>query len=88
MGRGAPGNAGGGATDGGTSTQNQYNSGGGGGGNGGSGGKGGSGWNGGAVIVNLIQLEDMGELLFHRFQPKDFVWVAAVVPVLQITVFI
>jgi Secretion system C-terminal sorting domain len=48
MGRGAPGNAGGGATDGlplGTGTGNQYNAGGGGGGNGGSGGKGGSGYN-------------------------------------------
>lgn len=45
MGRGAPGNAGGGATDG-DPLSNQYNSGGGGGGNGGNGGNGGSGWHG------------------------------------------
>ncbi len=46
MGRGAPGNAGGGGTDG-DPTANQYNPGGGGGGNGGAGGQGGSGWDGG-----------------------------------------
>jgi hypothetical protein len=46
LGRGAPGNAGGGGTDG-DIIQNQYNTGGGGGGNGGAGGRGGSGWDGG-----------------------------------------
>ena len=44
MGRGAPGNAGGGGTDGQPVNQNQSNTGGGGGGNGGAGGQGGSGW--------------------------------------------
>jgi hypothetical protein len=44
MGRGAPGNAGGGGTDGQPLNLNQSNSGGGGGGNGGAGGRGGSGW--------------------------------------------
>ena len=47
MGWGAPGNAGGGGTDGapvGATNQNQYNTGGGGGGNGGAGGNGGNGW--------------------------------------------
>ena len=47
MGRGAPGNAGGGGTDG-DPAQNRFNPGGGGGGNGGAGGKGGSGWDNGA----------------------------------------
>jgi hypothetical protein len=51
MGRGAPGNAGGGGTDGDPSA-NQYNPGGGGGGNGGAGGKGGSGWDGAASGSN------------------------------------
>ncbi len=49
MGWGAPGNAGGGGTDGspvGANSENQYNSGGAGGGNGGAGGMGGSGWHG------------------------------------------
>jgi Secretion system C-terminal sorting domain len=48
MGRGAPGNAGGGGTDGAPvgAVQNQYNTGGGGGANYGSGGRGGSGWDG------------------------------------------
>ena len=44
MGRGAPGNAGGGGTDGQPLNQNQSNTGGGGGGNAGAGGQGGSGW--------------------------------------------
>jgi hypothetical protein len=48
MGMGAPGNAGGGGTDG-DPIKNQYNPGGGGGGNGGAGGKGGSGWDGGGA---------------------------------------
>ena len=51
MGRGAPGNAGGGGTDGspiGAGSENQYNTGGGGGANAGNGGKGGSGWHGGS----------------------------------------
>jgi hypothetical protein len=55
MGRGAPGNAGGGSTDGapvGAGTQNQYNTGGGGGGNAGAGGLGGSGWHGGTGNVD------------------------------------
>jgi hypothetical protein len=47
IGRGAPGNAGGGGTDG-DVIQNQYNTGGGGGGNGGAGGRGGGGWDGGS----------------------------------------
>jgi hypothetical protein len=51
VGRGAPGNAGGGGTDGGITT-NEFNTGGGGGGNGGSGGRGGSGWDGGAANPN------------------------------------
>jgi hypothetical protein len=46
LGRGAPGNAGGGGTDG-DPGQNRFNPGGGGGGNGGAGGKGGSGWDNG-----------------------------------------
>ncbi|MEA2328863.1 MAG: hypothetical protein QOE68_3822, partial [Thermoanaerobaculia bacterium] len=44
FGRGAPGNAGGGSTDGNPTVDNGYNSGGGGGGNGGSGGQGGNSW--------------------------------------------
>jgi hypothetical protein len=48
MGRGAPGNAGGGGTDARPLNGNAYNTGGGGGGNAGAGGQGGSGWNGGA----------------------------------------
>ena len=44
FGRGAPGNAGGGSTDGNPTVDNGYNSGGGGGGNGGSGGAGGNSW--------------------------------------------
>ena len=55
MGRGAPGNAGGGGTDGdpvGSTTHNAYNSGGGGGANGGDGGNGGSGWHGATGDVN------------------------------------
>jgi hypothetical protein len=51
LGRGAPGNAGGGGTDG-DVVANQYNPGGGGGGNGGAGGRGGSGWDGGAANPN------------------------------------
>jgi hypothetical protein len=51
IGRGAPGNAGGGGTDGDVSA-NQYNTGGGGGGNGGSGGRGGSGWDSGPANPN------------------------------------
>src|ERR1043166_5646791 len=45
FGRGAPGNAGGGSTDGTPDVDNGQNSGGGGGGNGGSGGSGGNSWN-------------------------------------------
>lgn len=53
IGRGAPGNAGGGGTDGIPvgSNNNQYNTGGGGGGNAGTGGLGGSGWHGGSGTV-------------------------------------
>lgn len=51
MGRGAPANAGGGATDG-TPSTNGYNTGGGGGAGGGKGGNGGSGWHGGTGNVN------------------------------------
>ncbi|MBC7828266.1 MAG: T9SS type A sorting domain-containing protein [Chitinophagaceae bacterium] len=67
MGRGAPANAGGGATDGapvGASTQNQYNTGGGGGANAGAGGQGGSGWHGGSGNVNTYPTGGYGGTAF------------------------
>jgi Secretion system C-terminal sorting domain len=70
MGSGAPGNAGGGATDG-APTQNQYNSGGGGGGNGGSGGKGGSGYN-PAGDPNLYPTGGYGGAAFAQVSTKRF----------------
>jgi hypothetical protein len=69
MGRGAPANGGGGATDGspvGALTENQFNSGGGGGGNGGNGGKGGSGWHGGAGDVNTYPVGGYGGVSFSQ----------------------
>ncbi|MEI9807786.1 MAG: T9SS type A sorting domain-containing protein [Bacteroidota bacterium] len=67
MGRGAPANAGGGGTDGspvGSSTENQFNSGGGGGGNAGAGGQGGSGWHGSAGDVNTYPTGGNGGAAF------------------------
>lgn len=52
MGRGAPGNAGGGGNDGAVPTDNTFNTGGGGGGNAGAGGQGGSGWHNSAPPAN------------------------------------
>ena len=69
MGRGAPGNAGGGATDGdpiGSTTHNQYNSGGGGGGNGGNGGNGGSGWHGATGDVTTYPTGGYGGSAFAQ----------------------
>lgn len=65
MGRGAPGNAGGGGTDG-DPVANQYNPGGGGGGNGGAGGKGGSGWDGGAANPNTFNTGGFGGAAFDQ----------------------
>jgi Secretion system C-terminal sorting domain len=69
MGRGAPGNAGGGATDGspvGALTENQFNSGGGGGSNGGSGGNGGSGWHGVTGDVTTFPFGGYGGSTFSQ----------------------
>ncbi len=69
MGRGAPANGGGGATDGspvGALTENQYNSGGGGGSNGGSGGDGGSGWHGASGDVNTYPTGGYGGTPFSQ----------------------
>ncbi|MEO8860676.1 MAG: T9SS type A sorting domain-containing protein [Ginsengibacter sp.] len=63
MGRGAPANAGGGATDG-SPSSNQNNSGGGGGANGGSGGNGGSGWHGLSGDVNTFPFGGYGGTAF------------------------
>ena len=75
MGRGAPANAGGGATDGspvGSSTHNQFNSGGGGGANGGDGGKGGSGWHGGSGDVNSYPTGGYGGSAFAQRSLQRF----------------
>ncbi len=77
MGRGAPGNAGGGSTDGapiGASVQNQYNSGGGGGANGGRGGMGGSGWHGGGGDVNTYPTGGYGGNSFTQRSIGKFVF--------------
>ena len=69
MGRGAPANGGGGATDGspvGALTENQFNSGGGGGGNAGSGGNGGSGWHGPSGDVNTYPFGGYGGSAFSQ----------------------
>jgi hypothetical protein len=69
MGRGAPANGGGGATDGspvGALTENQFNSGGGGGGNIGLGGNGGSGWHGGSGDVNTYPFGGYGGSSFSQ----------------------
>jgi hypothetical protein len=72
MGRGAPGNAGGGGTDGapfyfGNSIwANEFNTGGGGGGNGGNGGNGGSGWHGGSGNVNTYPHGGHGGAAFNE----------------------
>jgi Secretion system C-terminal sorting domain len=69
MGRGAPANAGGGATDGsplGGLIENQFNSGGGGGSNGGNGGSGGSGWHGGSGDVNTYPTGGYGGSSFTQ----------------------
>ena len=69
MGRGAPANGGGGATDGspvGAGTENQFNSGGGGGGNGGIGGRGGSGWHGAVGDVNTYPFGGYGGSSFSQ----------------------
>ena len=71
MGRGAPGNAGGGATDGDPSL-NQYNSGGGGGGNGGNGGNGGSGWHGASGDVNTYPTGGYGGVAFAEVSTERF----------------
>jgi len=76
MGRGAPANAGGGATDGapvGATTQNQYNTGGGGGGNAGAGGQGGSGWHGGAGNVNSYPTGGYGGISFAERSIQRFI---------------
>ena len=68
MGRGAPGNAGGGGTDGAPvgTAQNQYNTGGGGGSNAGSGGNGGSGWHGGSGSVSTYPYGGFGGSVFSQ----------------------
>lgn len=65
MGRGAPGNAGGGGTDG-DPAANRFNPGGGGGGNGGAGGKGGSGWDDGAGNPNTYPTGGYGGAAFAQ----------------------
>lgn len=72
MGRGAPGNAGGGGTDGGPNT-NEYNPGGGGGGNGGVGGKGGSGWDAGAGNPLTFNTGGYGGSAFAQVARSRFV---------------
>ena len=77
MGRGAPGNAGGGSTDGspvGATTENQYNSGGGGGGNGGAGGIGGSGWHGGSGDLNTYPTGGYGGSNFSQRSVEKFIF--------------
>jgi hypothetical protein len=72
MGWGAPGNAGGGSTDG-DPSKNQYNPGGGGGGNGGAGGKGGSGWDGGNGNPSTYNTGGYGGAAFAQASPVRFV---------------
>jgi type IX secretion system substrate protein len=72
MGRGAPGNAGGGGTDG-DPAANRFNPGGGGGGNGGAGGKGGSGWDNGAANVNAYPTGGYGGAAFAQGYIQRFV---------------
>lgn len=72
IGRGAPGNAGGGGTDG-DPVQNQYNPGGGGGGNGGAGGKGGSGWDGGSSNAATYPTGGYGGAAFAQAALERFV---------------
>jgi hypothetical protein len=75
MGRGAPANGGGGATDGapvGNLTQNQFNSGGGGGGNAGNGGNGGSGWHGLTGDVNTYPFGGYGGSAFAQRSIQRF----------------
>ncbi|RYZ39162.1 MAG: hypothetical protein EOP49_30425, partial [Sphingobacteriales bacterium] len=67
VGRGAPGNAGGGSTDG-QPSANGYNTGGGGGGNGGAGGNGGSGWHGGSGTVTTYPYGGHGGAAFAQRQ--------------------
>ena len=71
MGRGAPANAGGGATDGSTAL-NQFNSGGGGGGNAGSGGSGGSGWHGVTGDVDTYPFGGNGGIDFAQRSIQRF----------------
>ena len=71
IGRGAPGNAGGGATDG-DPLLNQYNSGGGGGGNGGNGGNGGSGWHGASGDVTTYPTGGYGGSAFAQASTSRF----------------
>jgi hypothetical protein len=75
MGRGAPGNAGGGATDGDpiSVNGNQYNTGGGGGGNGGAGGQGGSGWHGGTGNVTSYATGGYGGAAFAEHNITKFI---------------
>jgi len=75
LGRGAPGNAGGGGTDGKPST-NEFNPGGGGGGNGGAGGQGGSGWDGGGAggaDLNHYPTGGNGGALYAQASSNKFV---------------
>jgi type IX secretion system substrate protein len=67
VGWGAPGNAGGGGTDG-QPSANGYNTGGGGGGNGGAGGKGGAGWHGGTGTVASFPTGGYGGAVFSQRQ--------------------
>jgi hypothetical protein len=72
MGMGAPGNAGGGGTDG-LPSGNKYNPGGGGGGNGGAGGKGGSGWDNGAGNPATYPTGGYGGAAFTQASPGQIV---------------
>jgi type IX secretion system substrate protein len=76
MGWGAPGNAGGGGTDGapvGATSQNQYNTGGGGGGNGGAGGKGGNGWPGAGNAGTLYPTGGYGGAAFAQYSQQKLI---------------
>jgi hypothetical protein len=72
MGRGAPGNAGGGSTDG-APLNNGFNSGGGGGANAGNGGNGGSGWHGGSGTVNTYPNGGYGGTAFTSHSIKRLI---------------
>jgi hypothetical protein len=72
LGRGAPGNAGGGGTDG-DPAKNRYNPGGGGGGNGGAGGQGGSGWDGGAASSSSYPTGGHGGAAYAQANSMCFV---------------